>query len=581
MRLIDKLVAPMLSSLSATELPMRELKLIFNLPVQLKDKRYSPERSLRDLQSELRLYKDMPLNQIELAIDQLSKLVVYKCSVRKRFAMLEVVSRELSSLICEIYVQYRDEQKIPESESCKCNLDKLLELIRLLIVGYQQVFDVLYRLSDFRYRGQRKRIQLTGFRILELIYVEQRVCARRYQLFPAQHWKDINQVFFFLWHYEHVDQLQPLIIALPNHLRGNEYAEPKGQKTTPKQLYISMQVFGLVDCYTWPSEYTRVLDSYLKLFEPQLGIKHDGGAELERGHLLTFHNWERAPLYRRAGSTGLGSLIDITSLKRKINQDFSVLHSLNEAEALLQISPPLSVLEHNQRLLFIEVLKYKLQPKQRRDQREIIDAYRDFTITSGFMNCHQKLPKGVKKIPNDEGVLKLSLGEMLEGRSSILADDSRDVKHGEWFVVNDSKGGVLVRTKETRYLAEMEIGQLALFNSPNEPEGMLQLGYLSRLMRSGQGEINVTLQKIATKAESVAVQTVQMHKSGEAVPAFLIRTIQEASWQLLVPARYVDQLSNSGLFMRRGGRLMSMDVADVSQRHKEFSLLVICSTKST
>ena len=348
----------------------------------------------------------------------------------------------------------------------------------------------------------------------------------------------------------------------------------------PRQLFISVQLFGLVDCYTWPSEFVQVLDSYIKLFEPDLEIKPDDGVELQSGHLLTFSNSERPPLYRRTNPQGVGFLIDILALKHQVSHDYACLNSLEENEVLQRVSAPLSVLTQTQRLAFVDMLQNKLQPRQRRDKRVVIEAYRDFTVVSGFMNCYKKLPKGSKNPVTRNSVLSISLDEMLAGRSSVLADDSRDVKHGEWYVINDSKGGVLVRAKETRYLVALGVGQLVLFSPLTDLSTPAQVGYVSRLLRSGQGEISVTIQKLSTQAENVVLQTALMHQSGEAVPAFLIRAAKNMGWQLLVPSKYTEQLSQEGLFMRRGKRLFSVDVIQVVQRHKDYSLLDIQSTGS-
>ncbi len=561
-------------------LPAREFALQFNLPAQGKDKRYRPEQSLSALKKELRAHQNSPLSQLELAIAQLQCLVRYECSSKKRLAMLELVGSEVSALIRYVYGQYRDESGESGNSPRKYNLDHLLELLRLLTVGFQQVFLSLYQLPEHRYQGQRKRLVKVGMRILELFYIEQRVCALCYQLFPPQRWRDFNQVFFVLWLCGEVNEPQPLMVDLPSHLRGSDVASNKIQQVMPRQLFISVQIFGAVDSYTWPSEFVQVLDSYIKLFEPDLKIKPDDGVELQCGHLLTFSNSERPPLYRRTNPRGVGFLIDILSLKQQVSSDYACLNSLEEDEVLQRISAPLSVLTQTQRLAFIDMLQYKLQPRQRRDDRVVIEAYRDFRVISGFMNCYKKLPKGSKTPVTPNNTLSISLDEMLAGRSSVLADDSRDVKHGEWYVINDSKGGVLVRAKETRYLVSLGVGQLALFSPLMDSSSSAQVGYISRLLRSGQGEVSVTIQKLSSQAENVVLQTALMHQSGEAVPAFLIRSVKSMGWQLLVPSKYTEVLSQEGLFMRRGKRLFSIDVVQVLQRHKDYSLFDIQSTES-
>ncbi len=575
---VDRLLSVNFSGRDA--LPPRDLLLQFNLPVQLSDKHYRPEQNLNTLQKEFRSHADTSFIQLELAIAQLSLLARYKCSIKKRLSMLELVGAETSALIRHIYMQYRDESGIVESNARKHNLEHLLELLRLLNIGFQQVFSALYQLPEYRYQRQRNALRNVGMRILELFYVEQRVCALRYQLFPPQRWRGLNQVFFVLWLCGEVDESLPLMIDLPCHLRSAGLVKDKTAHTRPRQLFILLQLFGLADCYTWPSDFVQVLESYLKLLEPEIVIKPDEGGEIPSSHLLTFSNSGRAPFYHRVSFQGVGCLIDISTLKQKISRDAACLNALTESEALQQVSAPLSVLNQIQRLTFVALLQNRLQPQQRQDSRDLIDGYRDFSIVSGFMNCYKKLPKSCKRPTKKGTVFEITLDEMLDGRSSALTDDRRDIKEGQWYVINDCKGGVLVRAKESRYLAALDVGQLALFSQVVDPDAPPQLGCISRLLRSGQGEIAVTLQKLTSQAENVVLQTASMHKSGEAVPAFLVRAISGMGWQLLVPSKYTDILSENRLFMRRGKRLFSVAVIQVVQRHKDYALLDIQSMGS-
>ncbi len=575
---VDRLLSVNFSGRDA--LPPRNLALQFNLPVQMSEKRYRPEQNLNALKKEFRSHGDTSFVQLELAIEQLSLLVRYKCSIKKRWAMLELVGAETSALIRHIYMQYRDESGVVESNARKHNLEHLLELLRLLNVGFQQVFSALYQLPEYRYQRQRKSLRSVGMRILELFYVEQRVCALRYQLFPPQRWRDLNQVFFVLWLCGEVDESQSLMIDLPCHLRSAGLEKNKEIPVRPRQLFVLLQLFGLADCCTWPSDFVQVLDSYIKLLEPEIALKPDEGGEVPSSHLLTFSNSGRAPFYHRVAFQGVGCLIDIAALKQQISRDAACLNALTESEALQQVSAPLSVLNQTQRLTFVELLQNRLQPQQRQDSRDLIDDYRDFSIVSGFMNCYKKLPKSCKK-PTPKGtVFEITLDEMLDGRSSTLADDSRDIKEGQWYVINDCKGGVLVRAKESRYLVALDVGQLALFSQVIDPGSPPQLGCISRLLRSGQGEIAVTLQKLTSQAENVVLQTASMHQSGEAVPAFLVRAIKGMGWQLLVPSKYTEVLSDNRLFMRRSKRLFSVAVIQVVRRHKDYALLDIQSTSN-
>lgn len=130
------------------DLPHRQFTLHFDLPVALTGKSNPPEQRLRDLQAELRVHENTPLSQLEFAIEQLSYLANFKLSVRKRFSILELIGFETADLVRRVYIQYRDEQDISAGEARKRNLDRILEVVRLLIAGYLRIFQSLAELPD-------------------------------------------------------------------------------------------------------------------------------------------------------------------------------------------------------------------------------------------------------------------------------------------------------------------------------------------------------------------------------------------------------------------------------------------------
>lgn len=544
-----------------------EHALRFDLPLRQKEKRFSPELVPRTLRKVL---EQAGSQRMDFACDQLKLLVKYQLSSKKRLVLLEILAKDGVEFINGIYSKYRDTPGLAEGRERAAELRRVLEWISLLKSGYQQVFLDEYQQTPERYQRSYSRHLQVGMRILELLFMEQRICALRYQVFSTRSWRDLNQVFCTLFLNGDVFQPQKLLSVFTN---SGDSANKAAGKMSASQLYVSMQLFGLADCYTWPSSFVRVLDRYIALHAKDAPIKSDPGNELGSGHLLTFFNWNRPALFRREQRHAVAVQIDISALKREINNDHATLSTLEEEQSLHHVSAPLVALSSYQRVAFIELLRNKLRPYHRKEERQIVNAYRDFSIAVGFMNCHKRISKPESEAQQRETVLNTSLNEMLEGSATHLVDDRRDLKKSDWLVVNESRGGIQLYTKENPYLCSLNIGQMVLFSQAGRTNTTPQLGRVLRLMRTGNGDISVTLQKLQGELEALLLQNEKMKESASAVPALSLRDRKQNSWQILTPAKFTDQLCSGEIFVRRKSERFTVRVLRVSARHYDFSLL--------
>lgn len=549
------------------DLPVRELRLKFDLPHLLRERRGRPETNPGRLNSDLNEHVDKPLEMMEFSIAYLESISRHKVSARKRLALLDLVLRHNAALIGGIYLRYRDQPGVPESEARRCNIDRASSLLRNLITGYEQVFSHDYTLPDFLYAHSRERLQVVGARILELIFSLQRFHAMRYQPLTSLYWRDCNQVFFILRQYEKTDVPMRLSGCIRMQLRGGPESNGAGnQMATAEQLYLGIQLLGIVDPMTWPSHQVHIIDAYLKHVEPRISIKPDQPGDVPSAHVLTMFALDRPPLYARGETWKSGLLIDVGELKKQINNDHASVFSLPPAEALEKISPPLSVLDDEDRQLFIDTLRQKLHPRQRRDHRNIINEFRDMNVFFGFMAVHNRLISEQQPKRKSEKA-KDTLAELLAGRSAMLAEDSREVSEGQWFVVNDSEGGLNIKTRETRYTTSMSIGQMVLIRKL-QGTGEPQLGYVARLGRLNGSEISVVIVKISSYIEAVAIQNAEMHRAEQAWPAFLMRNV-EGRWQLALHSNNKFE-SGQQVFVRRNKQITSVLLGEVAHSHQEF-----------
>lgn len=555
----------------AKDLPIRDYRLKFELPNYLKGRGERPEISAGAVAKVLRSYNATPLVALEYGISQLALLNRHKLSTWRRMRLLETYLRYLAPHIANVYLNCRDHHAVPESSARRENLDRVGEVLKELSAGYERILDHDYRLSDLRYALNRPRLQQTGHRLLDLILTEQRVNALRYQLLAPRRWAVCNQVFFILWHYEDAAQAARLSGCIPTYLRENRSGIEAGAiKATAQQLYISIQLLGMVDTLTWPAEQIHVMDAYMKIIEPKVKIRDDAGGEVPSGHLLCLFGQDRPAAYSRKDKYTTGLLLDISALKTQVNDDHAIIYSLPSEEAVEKMSPPLSVLGAQDRGLFLERLRLRLHPRLRRDERQHINQYENMKAFFGFTEAHRRL----SNIQNPKAKSQdTTLSELLAGRTSMLTDDSRQIKdEARWFVVNDSEGGMQIKTRETTYVTPMAIGQVALFNDIDGTDTDFIIGYIGRITRAS-GDLLITLIKLADEVRAIAVQTPSEQKSEQAWPAFLIRN-RNARWQIV--AHNKNKLSSgANIFLRQDKKTTSVILGEAASRHEEFTIFSV------
>ncbi len=555
----------------AKNLPLRDYRLKFELPNYLKGRGERPETSAGAVAKVLRSYKGTPLVALEYGISQLALLNRHKISTWRRMRLLETYLRHLAPHIASVYITCRDNHAVPESSARRENLDRVGEALKELSAGYERIFDHDYRLSDFRYALNRSRLRQGGHRLLDLVLAEQRVNALRYQLLPARRWAVCNQVFFILWHYEDAAQAARLSGCIPTYLRDNRSGIEAGAiKASAQQLYVSIQLLGMVDTLTWPAEQIHVMDAYMKIIEPKVKIRDDVGGEVPSGHLLCLYGLDRPAVYVRKDKHATGLLLDISALKAQVNDDHAIIYSLPPEQAMEKMSPPLSVLGPQDRGLFLERLRLRLHPRQRRGERQPVNQYEDMKAFFGFTESHRRL----LNIQNPKvKTREVTLSEMLAGRSAVMADDSRQtLDEARWFVVNDSAGGMQIKTRETSYVTPMAIGQIALFNVLEGAGQGFIIGYVGRITRAS-GDLLITLIKLADEIRAIAVQTPNEQKAEQAWPAFLIRN-RDARWQIV--AHNKNKLSSgANVYLRQDKKTTSVILGEAASRHEEFTIFSV------
>jgi hypothetical protein len=555
------------------DLPERELELKFDLPHLRKGDKPKCPLTVSALKKEWNKHKSNPVLLMEYVADYLEIINHNYMSPKERYLLLEYILKDIFPLIMAVVQQHHSEQNFPESDNRRWGINSALSVVQQLAIGYKHLFVNDYTLFDHKYVRARTRLRLCGIRILELVATEQRLSALRYQKLPRQVWRECNQVFFVMYLYEDVDEMHHLIGLLRLPLRALKAdakpVEIVSQMANAKQLYIAIQMFGLVDTLSWPSHYIIVLDAYLKFIESVVTLEENKDNRLPNGHIATYYDHGGPPITMNLEQKDVGVLMDMRPVLDKIDKDYEYADK-NTPDAVKKISAPLVVLKQSYRVNFLEMLRERLLPHVRKEERvEVMDDW-DLGVYFGFMDSHQHMQDVLKRGKNDASQNSDSLDAILAGRSGTFVEDSRHVKKVPWFVLDESPSGIRLKTKESKYTKPMSLGMLALLEFPEDHDIHIQLGYVCRLQRPKHGEVEITVIRMPGELVSVAIQDVALKESGQAIPGFLIA--QDDGRAQLVLHYKQQRHSGAKLHLRGNNEFKDVVLGEATLIQQEFTV---------
>ncbi|MGB5736916.1 MAG: hypothetical protein WBM40_20985, partial [Thiohalocapsa sp.] len=165
-------------------------------------------------------------------------------SARRLRLCLTVQQRVCTPLDRALDALRKDADGVPEQQAQQALLDLADQMISTLIAGYQIVIDGDYRTDERHRRGQKVRLLRAGIAALELVYVQQRLRALRYQPLQAASWQLANTLFCVMSRAETLET--PVSAMSADRLLLNIEGS-----TTGLRLFSMIQSFGLFDPFSW------------------------------------------------------------------------------------------------------------------------------------------------------------------------------------------------------------------------------------------------------------------------------------------------------------------------------------------
>lgn len=498
------------------------------------DKKYLEPESIQRRLSALARF---PVRQLVDASHILSSLNRMTLKAEKRLELTTRILKQIYPVISQYYFSYQGQKNsLPEKTDRRESLIASINVIQQFAISYKHLFREVFTSEAKHYKKVRKGAYDYGFRILEMLLIEQRLRALRYQQLPRNAWQDSNQVFFAMAlhndFYEHRAMNGFIGIKKRERHHGPGYVLERNIL----QLYLSIQLFGVLDVSTWPTNLFHVPDTYMEYLNPGIIVSGDDGQPIKEGSLLTWLNNDDRPVFIRPDKlNGPAILLDYTPINNILVKDYETIASMKFIGDYdsKKLSRPLQKVKEEERVPVLQMMLSALRKRERRTQRHAVFKDNILRVYFGFGEVVRLLTE----IYGGELSRLLRSQDMtnfLAESSAILTDSGKSSAMSRWQILNFSAGGILISTVETDFSKVVSLGQLLAF-VPNEETKQPSIGYVCRLNRPEDQVVEVGISRLANYAEVIVIEGV-VREDGIKMPAILTQDSSD-NWQLIVPPK--------------------------------------------
>ena len=442
-----------------------------------------------------------------------------------------------------------------------------------MAISYKLLFHTEYSSDPAVFTRHRDTLYGYGLRILELLRLIQRLKALRYQKMSKTDWLDVNQVFFSMLLHNAVSDKLTLLGTV-----GVRERHDKSERATPRssmqEIYLSIQLFGLLETNSWPTRTLHVPDAYLASLGPEsFQIKPDNRAPLQPGTLVTYLNSKGPPHFqRRDDISGPSILIDYTGLYNALVKEHEEIGKMKFIDTLdpKKLSRPLQALNDEERLPVLESILTGLRQRTRQQKRHRVHTYDALRVYFGRDEVMRLLRDISSKDPQ-RTLNSRQFVDTLARQSSLLSEDNKSHMSNQWAMINFSSGGLLIGTEETAFSTPIKIGQLVAFGPVDAELHRVTLGYINRLQRTDDHRVEVAIVRLSTHAEAVIIQTDKDIKEKSAHAAMLVKDLRN-QWQVIVSATLALKSGDPLRLIRADGAKLPVRLGEIWLVKKEFTV---------
>ena len=523
----------------------------------------------------LKALKPSPARQLQETVSILSQVNRYNIKNEKRIDIVRAVIAFVYPTMSKHYQTYQSKAlSLPESKERREIILASVNTTEQAAIAFKHYFKDIYSAKTLGYRRNREKSIESGVRILELLRIQQRFLALRHQKLPATNWQDVNRVFFSLLLHDDVDVEISLLGSIGTWTKKSSTVQ-QAALSTAKKLFISTQLFGLLDAPSWSTRLFHSPDTYLSYVQDAIQIHTDDNSALEPGWLITHIDHNGPPLFQREQRMVEPRIrIDYANLYNRLVLDYEELAKMKFIGQfdIDKLSKPLLDLDAVERFTLLETMLFGLRPRERKQKRHAAFGHEDLKICFSFhdtFNLYMDMATAaVKNLTITEGFKKSLAGPSMLNTMSTM--DAGEIGNTKWEIVNFSSGGILVLTRESASTNPIQIGQLVCFN-PNADVERPLLGYISRINRPNEQQVEVAIVRFSNHAESAIVYNDQpTGGTGKEGAGVIIFQSMEGKWCLVAKHDYDFVPGSPFKLLRDDNRTLPARMGNVILTKQEF-----------
>ena len=461
-----------------------------------------------------------PMLLLQAANRYLEKVNPLPVSNEQRARMSNIVLNEVVVAVGSLFSRFFQQGGgIPETREQRETISLAMRAIEQLAINYKLLFRSDWADTN-QSRATQERILMDALRIFECARFEQLLLAFRYQKLPKHIWRDINQLFFALREDWDLTAKYPLKVQWEVEDSVSR-VELFTKTASLEQLYLAIQLTGLLDVNSWPVHLAYRVGQYLSAIDEHL-IKVDEKIDgIPAGHCIIYHDQGGPPRFdRKSDQNGASVFIDLNPILRQAIQDRSTLMSASKSSAADTI---LQEIPERDRIPFLDLLLHRVQPQQRRDPRQRIFDARHARVYGGF-DAVYRLFSDIHREDSDQASVRKErrFWDTLAQHINIVAESEEGMNEPRWVIADEGPGGIQLHVREGEYGLPIYVGRLVAYNGSDGELADSNVGYVVRLQRMGDDEVEVAIARICGDIRSAMVQdqdTMDQH----ALPVLLIR----------------------------------------------------------
>jgi hypothetical protein len=486
------------------DMKARELPLKIHFP-KISSRLKASHGSAAKLFRQLNEVNDAPAEYFGVLLSEIKHLNRCAMTRRQRLSLTRDVTDLCYPMAQAQMIKHAKTGGVPEDEERKQALGRLVEIVTILIISFQILFDGYYRYGNFRYAMSRNVAQECVSRIFELMLLKQQAMALRYQVLGEQDWRAVNTLFYVMSSYEDVERALPTLQKLLKPDVGRSAASLQEQ-------FALLHMVGRFDMLRWPVHLQWIISNYMNGVENAVTVRMADAGAPARNELIAYCYGEKAASTSASQSPpGPAMLLDYRNLSTAIHEDCRGLMASTKNRNAAAMPPRFARFLEIDHSVIADQLLRGLGDTESDKCVESETNFDELRIFVGFSQVFDMLRHKHGAFASED-----RLEDVLAKRSALIAEDHLATDRSVWTLLFKNEKMLRLSTQETRYTTSMTIGSLLAYglgDGINHPS----LAVVARILRPSNKRVVIDLHIIAQYVEQV-LMTVNAAKQAATGP---------------------------------------------------------------